>query len=307
MPRHFTGIHDFDRNELFEILALGHAVKARPDVYRTRLAGRTMAMIFEKSSTRTRVSFEVGMYQLGGHAVFLSNDDSQIGRGETPADTARVLSRYVDLIMARTYTHATLLELAEHSQVPVINALTEELHPCQGLADGMTLQERFGDSLAGRKAAWIGDGNNVAHSFIMVCMALGVSVAVASPGGYEIASDVAKRARALGAVSGAELELTDDPSVAAVGASAISTDVWASMGQEEETEQRLSDFAGFQVDRALMEKAAPDAIFLHCLPCHRGEEVAAEVVDGPRSVVLDQAENRLHVQKAVMLTVTGCA
>ena len=305
MARHFTGIHDFDQQELTSLLALSHAVKERPDVYRSRLAGRTMAMIFEKSSTRTRVSFEVGMFQLGGHAVFLSNDDSQIGRGETPADTARVLSRYVDLIMARTYTHATLLELAEHSQAPVINALTEQLHPCQGLADGMTLQERFGDSLAGRKAAWIGDGNNVAHSFLMICMVLGVSVSVASPSGYEVDDEVVQRARKIGALAGAELELTTDPVVAARGASAISTDVWASMGQEEETEQRMRDFADYQVDVGLMELADPEAVFLHCLPCHRGEEVSADVVDGPKSVVLDQAENRLHVQKAVMLTLSS--
>lgn len=305
MPRHFTAVEDLSRAELRSVLDLSAAVKANPEEYRQHLSGQSMAMIFEKSSTRTRVSFEVGMQQLGGHAVFLSNDDSQIGRGETPADTARVLSRYVNLIMARTYTHETLLELAEHARVPVINALTEKLHPCQGLADALTLKERFGDSLAGRKVVWVGDGNNVAHSLMISCVQLGVNFVLSGPEGYDVAPDMLAKARKLGAETGAEVTVERDARIAVEGASAVSTDVWASMGQEEEYQERLEAFADYTVDQALFSRAEPDAVFLHCLPCHRGEEVTAEVVDGPRSLALDQAENRLHVQKAVMLLLAG--
>jgi len=296
----FIEVHDYSAAEVMAMFELARDMKKNPDKFRTSLAGQTLAMIFEKSSTRTRVSFEVGMFQMGGHALFLSSRDIQIGRGEPISDTAQVLSRMVDGIMARTFAHQTVLDLARFGSVPVINGLTDELHPCQGMADYFTLREVFGD-LRGRKIAYVGDGNNVAHSLMFGAAKVGMDVAVATPPGFEPKPHYVELARQDAAAAGTALTVTHDPREAVAGASAIYTDVWASMGQEAEAEARRQAFAGWTVDTALMAHARPDAVFLHCLPAHRGEEVAAEVIDGPQSRVFDEAENRLHVQKAILL------
>ena len=296
--RDFLAIPDFTRPELDALLAL--AERMRRGAYADRpLAGKSLAMIFMKSSTRTRVSFEVGAWQLGAHALFLSPRDVQLGRGEPIADTARVLSRYVDGIMIRTFAHAEVEELAQHATVPVINGLTDLLHPCQVMADVLTINQHLG-SYEGRKVCWIGDGNNMANSWINAAWRFGFELALACPEGYD--PDAALLARAQGE---AKVTVFRDPREAIEGAHVVNTDVWASMGQEEEQALRERAFAGYQVDAALMARAARDAIFLHCLPAHRGEEVAAEVIDGPQSRVWDEAENRLHAQKAIMAALMG--
>ncbi len=296
--KHFLAIPDLARDELLGLLGL--AERMRRGAYAARpLAGRTLAMLFTKSSTRTRVSFEVGTFQLGGHALFLSGRDVQLGRGEPVADTARVLSRYADGIMIRTFAHAEVEELARHAGVPVINGLTDFLHPCQVLADLLTIRQHLG-GVEGRRVAWVGDGNNMANSWLDAAYRLGFDLALACPEGYEPDVVLLERAQSV-----ARVTLVRDPREAVEGADVVSTDVWASMGQEEEQEQRARVFARYQVDTPLMARAAPDAIFLHCLPAHRGEEVTAEVIDGPRSRVWDEAENRLHVQKALMAALIG--
>ena len=300
MPEHLISIADLAEGQLESILELALQLESAPQAHRNALSGKSIGLYFEKSSTRTRVSFEAGMAQLGGQPIFLSDRDLQIGRGETIADTARVLSRYVDLLMLRTFEHGTVVEMAEHATVPVINGLTDELHPCQALADLMTVHQEFGE-LRGRKVAYIGDGNNVAHSLMIACARAGVDFSIASPPGYEVADKYLDLAAGLAADTGAGVETGADPHAAAAGADAVYSDVWTSMGQEKEQEQRLADFDGYTVDDDLMSRAADHAIYLHCLPCHRGEEVTASVVDGPRSRVFDQAENRMHTQKAVML------
>jgi ornithine carbamoyltransferase len=256
-------------------------------------------MIFMKASTRTRVSFEVGTYQLGGHALFLSPRDVQLGRGEPIADTARVLSRYVDGIMIRTFAHQDVEELARYASVPVINGLTDMLHPCQILADLLTVRQHLG-SIEGKTVAWIGDGNNMANSWINAAYRFGFDLRIACPEGYEPADHLLERAR-----KEANIVLTRDPKEAIKGADVVNTDVWASMGQEGEQKKRERDFAGYTVDRGMMARASSDAIFLHCLPAHRGEEVTADVIDGPQSRVWDEAENRLHIQKAIMAVLMG--
>lgn len=298
MVRHFIRDDDITWEEQAEILAMARELKNNPAGFRQKLAGKTLGMLFSKSSTRTRVSFEAGMIQLGGHALFLPATSSQFGRGEPPRDTAQVLSRYLDLIMVRTHSHQELRELAEHSNVPVINGLDELYHPCQALADLQTIEERRG-TLVGQTIAYVGDGNNVAHSLMIASMMAGVSVKVITPRGYEPDPDAVKRAHAV-ARHGATLEITEDLG-AVQGADVIYTDVWTSMGHENESRLRLKAFAGFEVDDAMMASAKSDAIFMHCLPAHRGEEVAASVIDGPQSVVYDQAENRLHAQKALLV------
>jgi len=303
---HFITVHDFSRAEIGRLFDLAARVKARPGDFASALAGKTLGMIFQKSSTRTRVSFEAGMVQLGGHALFLSARDIQIGRGEPISDTAQVLSRYLDGIMARTFAHQDVLDLARYGTVPVINGLTDELHPCQVMADFLTLREVFGE-LDGRKLAYVGDGNNMAHSLMLAGPKVGMDVAVAAPAGYRPAAKYVDLARADAAAAGTSVVVTDDVAEAVAGASAVYTDVWASMGQEEEAAKRRQAFAGWTVDAALMAQAAPDAVFLHCLPAHRGEEVAAEVIDGPQSRVFDEAENRLHAQKAILLWLLGGA
>ncbi|WNV80873.1 ornithine carbamoyltransferase [Bacillus atrophaeus] len=261
--------------------------------------GKTLAMIFEKSSTRTRVSFEAGMAQLGGNALFLSQKDLQLGRGETVADTAKVLSGYVDAIMIRTFEHEKVEELAEHADIPVINGLTDKYHPCQALADLLTIKEIKG-KLKGVKVAYIGDGNNVAHSLMVGCAKMGCEVSIASPKGYEVLDEAANAAKEYAGVSGSSITLTADPVEAVKGADVIYSDVFTSMGQEAETNERLTVFAPYQVNASLVKHAKPDYTFLHCLPAHREEEVTAEIIDGPNSAVFQQAENRLHVQKALL-------
>jgi ornithine carbamoyltransferase len=292
--RDFLAIPDLTREELLALLDRARRMKVG-DERGTPLAGRSLAMIFRKSSTRTRVSFEVGMTQLGGHALFLSDRDSQMGRGESLRDTARVLSGYVDGIMIRTFGHDEVEELAREASIPVINGLTDLLHPCQILADLQTVQEEFGPELDNRVVAWIGDGNNVAHSWINAAYRLGFDLRLACPEGFDPNEEILTRAR-----SAANVTLTRDPQEAADGAHVVTTDVWASMGQEGEADHRAGAFQGFTVDQPLMDRAAPEAIFLHCLPAHRGEEVSADVIDGPRSRVFSEAENRLHAQKALL-------
>jgi ornithine carbamoyltransferase len=296
--RDFLAIPDFTTSELLALFDL--ADRMRTGQYAKRpLAGKTLAMIFMKASTRTRVSFEVGTYQLGGHALFLSPRDVQLGRGEPIADTARVLSRYVDGIMIRTFAHQDVEELAKYAEVPVINGLTDLLHPCQVLADLLTVRQHLG-TWEGKKVAWIGDGNNMANSWINAAYRLGFELTLACPKGYEPADHLLTRAQQT-----AKVTVTRDPKEAIAGAHVVNTDVWASMGQEDEQKTREKDFAGYTVDVAMMKRAAKDAIFLHCLPAHRGEEVTADVIDGPQSCVWDEAENRLHVQKAIMAALIG--
>ena len=293
-------IHDFTAEEVEALFQLAANVKTRPERYRTALHNQTLAMIFEKSSTRTRVSFEVGMYQLGGLATFLSSRDIQIGRGETIHDTAKVLSRYVNGIMARTFAHETVTELAKHATVPVINGLTDLLHPCQALTDYFTARERFGNT-KGLTLAYIGDGNNMCHSLMFGGPKVGMHVRVACPEAYRPKPEIVELAKRDAAAAGTTIEIVSRPEDAVRGAHVVYTDVFASMGQEAEAKVRLAAFAGYQVTPALMETADKDAIFMHCLPCHRGEEVHADVADGRASVIFDEAENRLHVQKAIML------
>jgi ornithine carbamoyltransferase len=296
--RDFLAIPDFSAAELESLFELAESMRTgRYD--RKPLAGKSLAMIFMKSSTRTRVSFEVGTFQLGGHALFLSPRDVQLGRGEPIADTARVLSRYVDGIMIRTFSHAEVEELAREAGIPVINGLTDLLHPCQVLADILTVRQQLG-GIEGKKVAWIGDGNNMANSWINAAYVLGFELALACPEGYDPDPAILERAQARGNV-----RLVRDPADAARGADVVTTDVWASMGQEEEQAQRARAFRNYVVDARLMSGAARDAIFLHCLPAHRGEEVTADVIDGPQSRVWDEAENRLHIQKAIMAVLIG--
>ena len=295
----FIEIHDYSAAEVREIFDIARDMKADPKKYRRALEGQTLAMIFEKSSTRTRVSFEVGMFQLGGHALFLSARDIQIGRGEPIVDTARVLSRYVDGIMARTFAHRTVTDLAAFATVPVINGLTDLSHPCQVMADYFTAWEKFGD-LKGRKLAYVGDGNNMAHSLMFGAPKVGMDVAIATPAGYAPDPTIVGAAQGDADAAGTKVVVTTSIEEAVHDADVVETDVWASMGQEEEAEKRRRDFDGWQVDKRVMSMAKKDAVFMHCLPAHRGEEVAAEVIDSPQSVIYDEAENRLHVQKAIL-------
>lgn len=297
---HFLSIADWSRSRLEAALDLADRLKADPDACGRPLAGKTLAMIFTKSSTRTRVSFEAGTYQLGGQALFLSSRDIQIGRGEPIADTARVLSRYVHGIMIRTFSQADVEGLARHGTIPVINGLTDLLHPCQIMADLQAVRAEFGTELGGLVVAWIGDGNNVANSWLNAAAKLGFRVRLACPEGYDPDPAVLAAAEAATGV-----ELFRAPAEAAEGAHVVTTDVWASMGQEEEAAERARAFEGYRVDAEIMARAAADAIFLHCLPAHRGEEVTAEVIDGPASRVWDEAENRLHAQKAILTMLMG--
>jgi ornithine carbamoyltransferase len=296
MKRDFLAIPDFTTEELYALLQLAADMKAKR-VDGRPLNGKSIGLIFEKSSTRTRVSFEVGAFQLGAHALFLSSRDIQLGRGEPVRDTARVLSRYLDGLMVRTFGHDRIEELAEFATIPVINGLTDLLHPCQVLADLLTVQENFGTDLKERRIGWIGDGNNMANSWLNAAYRFGFELRLACPEGYRPDAQIAERAQ-----TNAKILITADPFEAADGAHVINTDVWTSMGQEAETEDRMKAFNGYFVDERLMGAASPDAIFLHCLPAHRGEEVSDEVIEGPQSRVFDEAENRLHLQKALMAT-----
>lgn len=294
--RDFLSLQDFTPPEMEALLQLALRVKAQPASYRSALEGKTLAMLFEKPSLRTRATFEVGMGQLGGRALYLGPQEIGLGKRESVPDVARNLSRWVDVIMARVFSHLTVTGLAEHATVPIINGLSDFEHPCQALGDYLTLLEHKG-KLTGLTLAWVGDGNNVCHSLIAGAARLGVRMRAATPPGYE--PDAAVVAAAEGA--GGRIQLTYDPAEAVQGADAVYTDVWASMGQEAEAEARHQVFRAFQVNGELMRRAGPQALFMHCLPAHRGEEVTDEVIDAPTSVVYDQAENRLHSQKAILL------
>ena len=290
--------------EVREVLRLAGKMKANPARYRSALEGRSVALIFEKPSLRTRVTLEVGVASLGGHAVFLDQTGSRLGEREPLRDVAKNLERWVHAIAVRTFAQATVDELARHASIPVINALSDRFHPCQALADFLTLEERFG-SLAGLKLAYVGDGNNMCHSLMLAAAQTGAALRVGAPKGYQPAEDVTDWARQAAQETGATIEIVDTPEAAVAGAQAVYTDVWASMGQEEEAAERARIFATFQVNPSLMEQAAPGAVFLHCLPAHRGLEVTEDVIDSPRSIVYEQAENRLHVAKAVLATLAG--
>ena len=298
--RSFTRVADWNSEELLEVLDLADELKGLQQAREEHqlLPGRTLGMIFQKPSTRTRVSFEVGIYQLGGTGLYLSAGDLQLGRGETIKDTAVVLSRYLDAIMIRTFAQSDVEELAANASIPVINGLTDSSHPCQALADVMTIRERFG-RLEGLKVVYLGDGNNVCASLMVACARLGMEFVAATPAAYRPDEEAVRIARD----AGGNVDLVDDPRAAVEGADVLYTDVWTSMGQEEERQRRLQDLAGFGIDAALVKEAGEDAIVLHCLPAHYGEEITEEVLYGPASAVWDQAENRLHAQKALMALV----
>ena len=304
MVRGYLSVDDLSPSELTQLLALTARVKAEPEAFAGRLAAKTIALIFEKPSTRTRVSFEVGVAQLGAHPVVLSSAELQLGRGETIEDTGRVLSRYVDAIVLRTFEQERLEVLAGAATVPVVNALSDFEHPCQALADLFTVQERLGGP-GGRTLAYLGDGNNVAHSLLLGGTKVGMTVRVATPPGFEPIPQVVHRALEIAEETGGAVGVGSDPIEAATGADVLYTDVWASMGQEAEVEERSLVFLNYQLNQKLVEIAADDVVVLHCLPAHRGQEITAEVIDGPRSVVWDQAENRLHSQKALLLFLFG--
>ena len=304
MKRDYVNENDWAPEAIEGILDLAARVKSAPGEYRSALAGKSLAMIFEKSSTRTRVSFEAGMFQLGGLGMFLSARDLQLGRGEPIADTARVLSRYADGIMARTYAQATVEGLAEFASIPVINGLSDLLHPCQALADYLTVRERFG-STRGFPLCYVGDGNNVAHSLMLTGGKLGARVSVVTPPGFEPAERIVALAKAAAAATEGSIRVTTSLEEGLEGARAVYTDVWASMGQEGEAAERARIFESYRVTPRVFGMASPDAIFLHCLPAHRGEEVDASVIDSPASAVFDQAENRLHAQKALLIELLG--
>jgi ornithine carbamoyltransferase len=298
--RSFTRVADWSRDELLEVLDLADDLKRLQQAREEHhlLPGRTLGMIFQKPSTRTRVSFEVGIYQLGGTGLYLSAGDLQLGRGETIKDTAVVLSRYLDAIMIRTFAQSDVEELADNASIPVINGLTDTAHPCQALADVMTIRERF-ERLEGLKVVYLGDGNNVCASLMIACAKLGMEFVAATPANYRPDEQAVRIARE----TGGGVELVDDPQTAVAGADVLYTDVWTSMGQEDERQQRLQDLAGFGIDADLVKQAGDRAIVLHCLPAHYGEEITEDVLYGPESVVWDQAENRLHAQKALMALV----
>jgi len=304
--RSFVCDYDFSKSEIVSIFERAKKVKAEMKSGKLvpYLAGKTLGMIFEKSSTRTRVSFEVGMYQLGGSGLFLSSKDIQLGRGETIEDTARVLSRYLDIIMARTFEHSKVEDLAKYGDVPVINGLTDLLHPCQALTDYYTAWEK-GKKLEGMKFVYLGDGNNVAHSLMLSGAILGVNVIVCSPKGMSPNAEIVKKAKELASKSGGSVNVTEDAKEACKDADVIYTDVWASMGQEADFNAKEKVLRPYQVNKTLFSLAKKDVFFMHCLPAHRGEEVTADVIDGPNSVIIDEAENRLHLQKAIILFLMG--
>lgn len=299
--KHLISLNDIRIEEIEKIFSLSSRLKKelKEGVQHHILKGKTLGMIFSKSSTRTRVSFEVGMYQLGGYALFLNSGDIQLGRGETIYDTARVLSRYISGIMIRTFKHSDVEDLAKYGNIPVINGLTDLMHPCQILADLFTVYEVKG-RLKGLKTAYVGDGNNVANSLLHGCAKTGMDISVATPAGYECDPVIVEEAKSAAAASGCRLVLTDDPVEAVMNADVVYTDTWVSMGQETEKEMRQKIFMPYQVSSELFSRAKSDAVFLHCLPAYRGLEVSEEVIDGPRSLVYEEAENRLHVQKAIM-------
>jgi len=305
--RHLLSVFDLPAKEIERLLDRAGELKQRgPNLFpgEPPLRGKTLGLIFQKASTRTRISFEVAMTRLGGHSLFLSSDEMQLGRGEPIADTARVLSGYLDGIVIRTFEHATLESWAAHSTIPVINGLTDLHHPCQALSDLLTIQERFG-RLSGLKLAYIGDGNNVAHSLIEAAARTGLSISLACPKGYQPDARILATARREARATGAAIEVTTDPVAAAKASHILYTDVWTSMGQEREAARRRKAFRGYQLNRPLLKRAQSDAIVLHCLPAHRGEEISDDVMDSPQSAIFQQAENRLHMQKAILEWLLG--
>jgi len=301
MMRHFLTLADYTKEEILEILDLARQIKeeTKNKEFKKYIPNQTLGMIFEKSSTRTRVSFETGIYQLGGVGLFLSSNDIQLGRGEPMSDTSRVISRMVDMVMIRTFGHEKIEEFAKYSKVPVINGLTTEYHPVQLMADLLTIQEANLDK--DLVVAYIGDGNNMAHSWLNMAAKLGFELRIATPKGYEVNADILEKALEMAKESGAKITITNDPKVAVEGTTVVTTDTWVSMGQEDEKEQRVKDFSGFIVDAKMMSLAQDKAIFLHCLPAYRGYEVSEDVLEGPQSLIFDEAENRLHAQKGVMV------
>lgn len=304
--RDLVSMSDLTPQEFELVLTLAEMVKASPRDYRAALSGKQLVLIFEKPSLRTRVTFEGGMKSLGGDAIFLDQRGARISEREEVRDVARNLERWVDGVVLRTYEHSTVTEMSHYARIPVINALSDLEHPTEALADFMTLKEKFRD-LHGVRLAYVGDGNNVAHSLLFAAALSGSSISVATPAGYEPDASILARAQVIAAQTGATLEVIHDPAVAVANADAVYSDVWASMGQEDEAEARRAVFAGYQVNEELMAKARPHAIFMHCLPAHRGDEVSAGVIDSPCSVVFDQAENRLHIQKAILILLLGQA
>lgn len=299
--RHFLTLKDYTKEEILEIIDLALHIKKdlKNGIYNKELENKTLAMIFEKSSTRTRVSFETGMFQLGGHALFLSNRDIHLGRGEPVKDTARVISRMCDMVMIRTYEHSMIEEFAKYSKVPVINGLTDSYHPVQLLADYMTIVEHgMQEDL---KVAYVGDGNNMTHSWLMLAAKLGFELRIATPKGYEVDAEILKEALEIAKSSGAVIKVSNDPKEAVAGVTIVTTDTWASMGQEDEKDQRIKDFEGYMVDGLMMCLAEKDAKFLHCLPAYRGQEVSEEVLEEHSEIVFSEAENRLHAQKGLMV------
>ena len=302
--RDLVSVQDFSPDETTSLFELAHVIKGRPADFRGALAGKQLVLFFEKASLRTRLTFEAGMASLGGTTLFVDQTRARLNEREPVCDIARNVERWVDGVVLRTYEHQTILDMARHASIPVINALSDLEHPCQAYADFFTLEERFGD-LSKVHVAYVGDGNNVAHSLLLAAASLGSSIAVATPHGYAPKLEIVKAAKAIAKQTGAIIEVTENAISAVTGANAIYTDVWASMGQEDEASKRAKIFLPYQVNRKLFALAASDAVFMHCLPAHRGEEVAADVIDSPRSVVYDQAENRMHVQKAILLSLLG--
>ena len=302
--RDLVSVQDFSPAETTSLFELTRVIKSRPGDFRGALAGKQLVLFFEKASLRTRLTFEAGMASLGGTSLFVDQTRSRLDEREPICDIARNVERWVDAVVLRTFDHFTIVDMAQHASIPVINALSDLEHPCQAYADYFTLQEKFGD-LSKVHLAYVGDGNNVAHSLLLAAASLGSSIAVATPHGYGPKPEIVRAARKIGKTTGAIIEVTEDPISAATGANAIYTDVWASMGQESEAADRARIFTPYQVTPALFALAATDAVFMHCLPAHRGEEVAAAVIDSPHSVVYDQAENRMHVQKAILLSLLG--
>jgi ornithine carbamoyltransferase len=301
MKNDFIALSDFSSDELTAMLDLADRIKQSPQEFDSALKGKTLGMIFNKKSTRTRISFEVGVFQLGGMGLFLGPGDMQLARGETISDTGQVLSRFLDGIMIRTFSHNDVLDLARYSSVPVINGLTDFNHPCQALADMMTIREKFG-TLEGLKLAYVGDSNNVAVSLLFACVKFGLHISLVSPKGYTITKEALDMSRAEADSKNLNVVLTENVQEGVAGSDIVYTDVWTSMGQEEEQQKRLKDLAGYTVNEQMMNRAGPKAVFMHCLPAHRGEEVSASVIDSSASIVFDQAENRLHLQKAVMVS-----
>jgi len=306
MERDYLSVDDLTPEELTALLDLSAKLKAQPEGYADRLHGKAVAMVFEKPSTRTRVSFEVAISSAGGHAVPLLSAELQLGRGETIEDTGRVLSRYVDAVVLRTFEQERLEVLARASSVPVVNALSDFEHPCQCLADLLTVREKKGE-LAGRTLVYLGDGNNVTHSLLLGCAKSGMRIRVATPPGFEPIPQVVQRASEIARATGGQVEVLNDPEEACAGADVLYTDVWASMGQEAEAGERALVFPAYQLNQPMVKLAAPDVTVLHCLPAHRGQEITDEVIDGPHSAVWDQAENRMHTQKALLLWLLGVA